>query len=391
MSERLNEPKASSKTGPDTERLRGGIERTRADLAATVDTLEARLSPEKVGAELRHVESAVREAIREHLAEAKTLVQEELAEAKGLLRGEMNEAEAKVRKAVGEAREALKSDLHQEWTTVETKLKDGLAEARDAVKSNLREAVAGAKTSVRAATLGKVETLATDIGDTMNDTRDTLLDTIRQNPLPAALAGVGVAWLFMNRSKAASARTRSDGGAVRGASDFANRLAHGASEAGSGAIHQVSETAGAMVRGATDLAGRVGARTAEAGGSFAHDVSNASTQLAHRVGDAAVSVGDHARAEARSFERTVGAALHESPLAFGVAAIAVGAAVALALPRTQGEDRIMGDSRDALVRSAGSAVHDAAIRVEHMGDKAAEGAREILGDAATASRPGSRS
>jgi len=389
----------TAKGAPSTERLLGGIEHTRAELSSTIGALEARLSPQKVGAELEHVEAKVREVIREHLAEAKTLVQDELVEAKGLLRVEMNEAEAKIRRGLADARDAVKKDLRDEWTTVETKLKDGLSEARDSVKKNIREAVIDAKTSIRAATLGKVETFATDIGDTMNDTRDTLLDTIRQNPLPAALAGLGVAWLFMNRSKSASARSRSPGfvdprgvpygehdgrsavgTAVHKASDVATRMMLGASDAGSGAMHQVSEAAGAAVHGVSDLAGRVGAQTVEAGGALAHGVADAAAQRAHRVGDAAVYVGAHARTEVRSVERAVNAALHERPLAFGVAALAAGAAVGFALPRTQGEDRIMGDSRDAVMRRAGSAVHDAAILVGHVGEKTAESAKQLLSD-----------
>jgi hypothetical protein len=396
----------TARANPSTGRLVENIERTRAELSSTISTLESRLSPEKVGAELEQVENKIREAIREHLAEAKTLVQEELVEAKGALRAEMNEAETKIRRGLADARDALKSDLRDEWTTVETKLKDGLSEARDAVKKNLREVVTDAKTSIRAATLGKVENFATDLGDTMNDTRDTLLDTIRQNPLPAALAGLGVAWLFMNRSKAASARTRSRGfvdprgvpydehgdgrsavgNAVHHASDVANRLMHGASEAGSGVVHHVSEAAGATLHGASDLAGRIAAQTAETGGAVAHGVADASTQLAHRVNDAAAYVGSHARTEARSVERAISTTLHESPLAFGVAAIAAGAAIGFALPRTQGEDRIMGDSRDAVVRRAGSAVHDAAILVGHIGEKTAESAKQLLSD----SPPGHR-
>ena len=34
----------------------------------------------------------------------------------------------------------------------------------------------------------------------MNDTRESLVETIRQNPIPAAFAGIGIAWLLMNRS-----------------------------------------------------------------------------------------------------------------------------------------------------------------------------------------------
>ena len=36
-------------------------------------------------------------------------------------------------------------------------------------------------------------------GDTLNEARYTMMDTIRQNPIPAAMVGIGLGWLFMNR------------------------------------------------------------------------------------------------------------------------------------------------------------------------------------------------
>ena len=46
----------------------------------------------------------------------------------------------------------------------------------------------------------------------MNDTRDTLVDTVRRNPIPAALAGIGIAWLLMNRSSSNRGRSAAPNG-----------------------------------------------------------------------------------------------------------------------------------------------------------------------------------
>jgi F0F1-type ATP synthase membrane subunit b/b' len=108
----------------------------------------------------------VRTVVRDQLAEVKTLVQDELVEAKGLLRAEINEAEDKVRK--------------------------GLSDAKQAITTDVKQAVSDAKASVRAATIGKVEDLATTLGDNMNDARDSLIDTIR-NTLSRPLS-LGSAW-----------------------------------------------------------------------------------------------------------------------------------------------------------------------------------------------------
>jgi hypothetical protein len=360
-----------------TELLREEIEQTRAGMSATLGALETRLNPGelrgKVEVELQHLEARVRDVVHEHLSEAKTLVKEELVEAKHLLRTEMGEAEEKIKK--------------------------GLADARDTVKEDLQEAVAGAKRSLRAATLGRVENLATDLGDTMNDTRDTLIETVRQNPLPAALAGLGLAWLLMNRSSSArrsrvtygdsyapgrpyggggGSSGRSFDGVVRDAAGKVSHLAHDASEAAAGAVHQASGAVSGAAHDATDFVGHLAHQTADAGGALLDGAVHASSDLAHRAGDAATFMGDQARTGARRVEQGLQSTLHESPLALGAAALAVGAAVGFALPRTQGEDQIMGQARDRIVRRAGEAAHDAAVSVAHLTEKTAESAKQAL-------------
>jgi Protein of unknown function (DUF3618) len=62
---------------------------------------------------------------------------------------------------------------------------------------------ADAKQTVRDATVGKVETMtqqmtdvAGDAGATIVSTGSGLIETIRRNPLPAAMAAVGIGWLL---------------------------------------------------------------------------------------------------------------------------------------------------------------------------------------------------
>ena len=441
-----DKPAAASDTGDsEANRLVKDIEHTRADMSATIAALETRLNPGelrgKVDAELHHVEEKVREVVREHLAEAKTLVKDELVEAKMLLRSEMDEAEAKIKRGLAEARDTVKKDLAEELANAEAKIKKGLSEAKESVKQDLQEAVKGAKQSVRAATIGKVENLATDIGDAMNQTRDTLIETVRQNPIPAALAGVGLAWLLMNRSKSASARanggshagfvdsrgyriggmrpegygmerapqgaqhgagyvvdhlgnavhqaTDAAGNAIHTASDAMSSAFHQASSAAGSALHNVSDAASTALHGATDLAGRVAAQTSSTATALAHDARDASKQLAHRAGDAATYVAEGARTQAIRIERGVETTLRENPLVLGAAALAVGAAVGFALPRTRGEDKLMGEVRDDVFHRAEDVAHDAAAAIGQFTEKTVEAAKGMIGEnkeGATASR-----
>lgn len=392
-----NNEKQNSDDEPtsETTRLVEGIERTRADMSGTVAALERKLGPTEVRGRvedgLQQVEDKVRHVVSEQLAEAKALVKEELVEAKSILRDGMNDAEAKIKK--------------------------GLSEARDGVKAEVNDAIDGAKRSIRAATIGRVEDIATKTGDLMNDSRDTLVDTIKANPVPAALAGIGIAWLFMNRSSNARRAGGSDprihvsnpgwgvdrgyaydapdgisasagkmgrqvAGAARGAADKVGSLAHDASQAAGDLGHQVTDAAGNVLEGASDLAGRVATQTSNAASALVHGVQDASMGVVHGAEDAGHYLASGARSQARRVEQGFHATLEENPLALGAAAVALGALVGYALPRTHGEDALMGSARDEMMQRAGVATHDAAGFVGQLAEKSVDAAKDLLADGA---------
>jgi len=255
---------SGSATDVAAARLKRDIEQTRADMAEKINELETRLSPsevrEKVGVELQRLEERVRVVVREQLAEAKTLVQDELLEAKSLLRDEMNEAEQRLKTGLGEAKESLKKDL--------------------------RDAYSGATKSLRDATLGKVESLATDLGDKMNETRDTLVETMRSNPLPTAIMGVGLGWLLMNRSKSASSRTWPQGPRYRSPDAYRDRPDGIVDQLGT-AVGQAGAAVGQAAQQATDAVGQGWRQASGAAGQALHGASETAATLAQRAGDTA--------------------------------------------------------------------------------------------------------
>lgn len=52
------------------------------------------------------------------------------------------------------------------------------------------------KEGIRDATIGRVEHMARNAGQTLNNASDGLIQKIRDNPVPAVVAGVGIAWLL---------------------------------------------------------------------------------------------------------------------------------------------------------------------------------------------------
>jgi len=347
-----------------TERLKHEIEHTKEGLSETISALEEKLSPsqvrEVVGAELEQVEQRVRVVLNDQLEHAKTLVQAEVGEAKNALREGLRDAEHMIR--------------------------TGLVDAKESVKTELKDAVVGAKESLRAATLGRIETFATNVGDTMNDARDTLLDTLKNNPLPTAVTGMGVLWLLMNRSAANRTRRWNGNGSV----------GHGGPS-----VAQVAQRATGVVtqgvQGATNAAGDALSSASDVVSSIAQTASEGVQQAAHTVSDSAASVASTAQDSARRVERTVQRALHDRPLAVGAAALAIGTVVGCALPRTSAENEFMGETRDNVLTRAGDAVHEAAASVtktsgnerdeERSSGTPRQGGRQEDSSHASASRP----
>ncbi|HYP99477.1 MAG TPA: hypothetical protein VER96_12475 [Polyangiaceae bacterium] len=294
----------------------------------------------------------MRTVVREQMGEAKAAVQAELVEAKDLLRTEMNEAEEKIKR--------------------------GLSEARAAVKQDVKEAITGAKQAVRAVTLGQVEKLATDIGDKMNEARDTLVDTVRNNPVPAALVGVGLVWLLMNRSKSSKERDGDRIGvrnSMNGGHPLFDQVKHVGEDAESavtGATRQISDATSSGVHQAVDAVGNAIHSASDATREFAHSAGDAASHLAAQAGQAASSMAQGAKQGAKRVEVGLRNQLRENPMALGTAALAIGALVGFSLPRTQREDALMGDTRDRLLHQAGNAAHEAASSAGQLAEKALE-------------------
>jgi ElaB/YqjD/DUF883 family membrane-anchored ribosome-binding protein len=213
-----------------------------------------------------------------------------------------------------------------------------------------RNIVAGAKETVREATVGKVENMANTAGEMVSNAGQTaqeagsgLVDTIRRNPVPAAMVGIGLGWLAMS-ARSSSGTSGSwvrrdrydrygaygnqgawDTGAMGGGDAWASRPT---TEQGIGdKVGQLGETAGQKVSEVQQTAGQA-----------VSQVQQTASQVPYQVQGVARQVGDNA-----------GRMFQENPLAMGAIAVAVGTAVGLALPSTPMERNVLGKpASDAL-------------------------------------------
>jgi len=223
---------------------------------------------------------------------------------------------------------------------------------KEQVRESVKETIQETKTALRAATVGRVETMIRDTGSTLNEARQSIWTTIRENPVPAALSAIGLTWLFLNRGGSEGGRRYASRG--RYESGFEpDEYGRGyvedrdlGSRAGS-AVRQVKERASDVVESAQQKAG----------------------ELASTASETAERVVDRAQVQARRVEHVVSRWMDDNPVAFGAVALAAGTAIGLALPRTEKEDRLLGSARDTVVD-----------RAQELASEAVDTVRETLTD-----------
>ena len=256
--------------------------------------------------------------------------------------------------------------------------REEMSETIEAIQDRLKPSnvVANAKESVRNATTEKVKQMANTAEYAADRVmNNTFMDTVRDNPVPAAMIGIGAAWLIMKgRSES---RGYGNGGSYRGEYDRSDygrgydwRTRTGANR-GYGAEGVLADA-----DLDTDTDRGIGEKISE-------KVSDVASRASDYVNDARYAARRTTRRAQTSFDRV----LRENPLALGAAATLIGAAIGMTIPATEAENELMGDARDTVVERARGMASDAAERVQN----AAEQVKDVASKTVNATRPeGSR-
>ncbi|MDQ4035285.1 MAG: DUF3618 domain-containing protein, partial [Chloroflexota bacterium] len=196
-----------------------------------------------------------------------------------------------------------------------------------------------AKENVREATIGRVE-------ETAKGMSDMVMETIKRNPIPAALAGAGLAMLWANRTVGTNGhRTTQYGTAGYG---------YGSRPASMYGTDQGSEGIGSKAK---DVASSVG----DTVGSAAETAQQATGEVMGRAGQTVEQVGWKA-------DRFMQA----NPLAVGAIAIGAGALIGSLLPETTQEREFLGDASRQVGSTVRETVDQAATKAEETMDRAEE-------------------
>jgi ElaB/YqjD/DUF883 family membrane-anchored ribosome-binding protein len=285
--------------------------------------------------------------------------------------------------------EHTRADLSETINALQEKLDPTrIAEqVKDQIREKATEAYDTAKQAVKEATIGKAEKMVSNVSETVTDmtgragtaikdSSSSVVQYIRDNPIPFALVGIGMGMLALNTRKKEQSpyslgRTVEpvayDESGTAGISTTAQPSVTGrAQNIASGAADKAREAAGSVA----DTARTATERATSAVSSAASSVREAAGSAADTTRQQFNYVGDQVRQGTRVANDRLRNTLQENPMALGMAALAAGAVVGMMLPTTQVEGEYMGDARDRLVDQAKSVAQEAVGKVQRVTEEA---------------------
>lgn len=284
------------------------------------------------------------------------------------------------------------------------------------------------KQNIHDATVGKAENMARIAVDRADETRHSIMDTLRDNPVPAAMVGIGLGWLLVNGRRdhevgyhgeyrqdyddyrtgrrvelgyttlerertmwnddIVAQRYRAGittdepstldraSGRFDAATDHAEEWADEVKSRTRHGVEEAREKANEARETAKDRAYELKANAQDRVTEIAHDARDFADRTqdrlehtAYRARERSAELARRTRRNADRIEDRIDTALHESPLAVGAAAVALGLAFGLSVPATRRESELMGPKRDELFDRARDRAGEMGDRARHVAER----------------------
>lgn len=390
----------SSDDDQATEAIRSDIEQTRSEMGQTINAIQEKLNPQQLMEQAKNTAVEAATEVMDHAKEAVT---------------------------------------------------ETVDHVRDSAKDVAVDTVDHAKQTVRDATVGKVEHMVSNMSETAQETGSGIMGTIKSNPIPAALVGLGLGWLFfqgqgkssgrstpspvgMDYATAASyrypvspystptqasgsdgitsrlmstvrqnpipaaaaglglgylvmqgqtANKQSDGNSINGQSGQSqgmgskvSSVAGGVGDKVGGLAHQAGDTLGDIGQKAGNITGKAGELVGDVAGGVGGKVSD----LAGGIGDTFGGMTEGMQHQTERAKSQFGQMLEDRPLMVGIIALSVGAAVGMMLPNTPQENQIMGDVRNSFMEKAQETVQQTVEKVQRVTEEVGTNAKSAMED-----------
>jgi ElaB/YqjD/DUF883 family membrane-anchored ribosome-binding protein len=221
-----------------------------------------------------------------------------------------------------------------------------------------------------------------------------LVNSVRENPIPVTLIGIGITWLMSagrRQDRYMAYRQRMDpyypeeslyerdydpqyptGSMNRGGEGMAHRVASKASETAQDFKHRASETAHSINQRMSDSASAAAERVHHATQSAKSGLEETAAQAQARMN----ALNRRSQEQIHRARERMDSVIEEQPLVLGALGLAVGAILGSMLQPTRRENELMGGVRDELMERAKETAMEQAETVKQSAQRVAETARE---------------
>lgn len=184
------------------------------------------------------------------------------------------------------------------------------------------------------------------MGGASNKVLTTAVQQLRENPIPIALIGLGVAWLAISQTR----RDPTLGGTYPNGY-YPTYEGYDEDEGVKAKVKARAEAAKAKISHAAQAAKD---KLAAAGHGAGDGVTEARGRMSQLAGEARTKAGEYGHMARQRFDQT----LDHEPLVIGAIGLAVGAAIGASLPATPVERRYIGPTRDKAAEAAKAQLGD---------------------------------
>lgn len=268
-------------------------------------------------------------------------------------------------------------------------------QAQDAIQNALTDSMESAKEQVN----GYVQQID------WNDVRDGVLDSVRRNPVPAALIGIGLGWMFLNggrngenstnrRRRNAAQPPYQHGLGWREETPQMGVPGKKGDKRQNGENHYSAqsessgESLGAQVKEKTsEIVGQVKDTIYQQTANLAAPVQNKAEEIGEGMSEwleqwqqSGESNSEWRREKLDELSDYTQRSLEENPLFFGAVSLAVGAGLGMLLPTTHYENQVMGDLRQQTLEKAQSWAEDVKERTQTVLNEIQPDVQKTAGD-----------